>query len=858
MPDPTCQEILTSCLNACDGDPECEAQCQLDYQECLGPPSCNYQFLQYGDFIFKGYTKTSLNKQNVYAEDGLTLKYIRCTLEAEFILTKELVSLVDGQITPTFPTGFPQPADSVDVAMDTIRMQLMRPQCKLIFWHHGAGVQVNVLGKTEPATLPDNVPYSYKYPNLINYRIFDGPFPEVLSWEPIGFNNAVRCRWRCTFNLTLWDSIEQGALIGQSDTQSFSRTNAGNRSISSIVTNYFNTLSFDPGLPNGVKFENYVFSIIEEQEFTVSEEGTVVVTLTGVIEFTSSGMAVLDRKGEPGAVPRLIQLMTHYFEPLHPIGFSRSQKYKFRKSKRELEYVIVDTEFKSDNPMMPNIIAADVSHEVSSDLLNDDVFGGSGFYSWNNTIEGTITVAPGKWVGWAWIAMMCILQQRLNLSQPISVDDANKVNVKDEVAANQNQNLVPETKEKPRHLLHKIRIKESIYTRKVDFTFGYMVLSSLNNLFKNTGLFTPVYIAWDANGNNITTYPESFGLVPEPLVDPATGAYVPTPKSYDYQWKYQREYLTKTQNVFGYRGPLLPGYDILFNPYDAVDDNRPNPTTIGIDTSKNPEKAIADAGDDVDVGTYNIKTLAQYRRNHHLQSFTDLAFSSASNDEKVVADAKKVAGTAVKDLQNPSTNFESYPGTQLNMASWLKTTDPKLTWIDYDMQFEVIRDENSVLVPSIESQNPSSRHNNYHRPDSTKSSYRHFTIIGEVGTQGGYPTNPDSPDSPYKYHNVQSFGAPVTYVRCVGSALRVGYPIPTPSLVGIQTRSANGGTVQDGISTPLVKAYRVGVSQWTHRLANKSVDLPVFEASWNITYALLGDPVCASIGFRTTQASEFS
>lgn len=838
-------------------------------------PTCQYEFLQYGDFVFKGYTKTSLNQQNVYSEDGLTLKYIRCTLEAEFILTRELVSLVDGQITPSYPTAFPQAADSVDVAMDTIRMQLMKPQCKLIFWHHGAGVQINVLGEEEPETLPDSLTYEYKYPNLLKHKTFDGPFPEILSWEPIGFNNAVKCRWRCNFNLILNDRIKTAAEIVATDIQNQSRQYAGSfwnsatsnsefRTLSSLLNRVFDYIIYDTELGNSPTrddiLRNYVLSITEEQEFTVSEEGTVIVTLTGVIEFSSSGIGVLERKGNPSAVPRLIQLMTHFFEPKHPLGFTRSQKYKFRKSKRELEYTIVDTELKSDNPLMPNIVSAEVSHEVSSDLLSDDLFGGAGFYSWSNTIEGTITVAPGKWKGWAWIAMMCIVQQRINLSLPISVDDANKVNVKDEVAATANQNtiLVPETKEKPRHLLHKIRIKENIYDRKVDFTIGYLVLTSLNNLFRNTGLFSPVYIAWTENQNNNGTYPDAFGTVPDPLIDFQTGAYVPTPLSYHTQWRYSRQYLANTQNVYGYRGPLLPGYDVVFNPYDIVDDNRPTATSKSLNTKKTPEKWLPNVADNVDPGTDNILNLAQYRRNHHLHTFEDLDFPKESTLLNQVADPKKAPGVAVKDLQNPSANFEAYPGSQTNMASWLKTTDPKLTWINYDMQFEVIRDENSTLVPTIQSQDPSSRHNNTLRPDSTKSSYRHFSIIGETGAEGGYPTNPDSVDSPYKYHNVQSFGAPITYVRCVGSALRVGYPIPTPSLVGVQTRFANGGTVQDGMSTPLVKAYRVGVSEWTHKLANMSVDLPVFEATWNVTYALLGDPVCASIGFRTTQSSEFS
>ena len=830
-------------------------------------PTCEYKFLQYGQFEFRGYVKTSLNGQVVYAEDGITAKYNRYVLEAEFIITSELVNTVESEFNPEYPEE--QPANSVDVAMDKIRFQLMRPHCRLVFWHHGAGIILNVLGQSEVDESEDS---DYKYKNHLWFNLIEGPFPEVIQWEPIGLNNAVRCRWRCTFNLPINESIQNAAWVTDGDVTAEARMYAGLQPIEVLINKWFRTLFIDPGVDEvgaaGAVMGNYVLSITEEHEFDVSEEGTVVSTLSGVIEFTSSGSRFLTNNGDPAAVPRLIQLMTHYFEPLHPVGFSRSQKYKLRKDKRSLEYVITDRELQSDNPLMPNIIKADVTHSVSSDLLSESYSSGSGFSTWGTTFEGTITVAPGKWKGWAWIAMMCIVNQRIFRTNPMLSHTLK--DPESPFKAPQGEKLA-RSSATGKTLLTKISIKEHIYSRQVNFSLSYVLFSNLRNLLANSGLFEPVFISWTGG-----MYPKDFGFVPTDVIQLTTQAL-----PYNSQWSQSRDSMSRTQNVFGYRGPLLPGYNVIFNPYTEEDPNRINLANIQRHT-RNPEQVNYTDGplpsqNFVDVGPDNIQEIAQHRRNTHLETFDNLSFqignlpiidptlgASLPGIEHAQKMMDKLGGLPYRQpgqSQLPGEGEIRYASATTDDPYFLRSSDPDRTWLEYRVHFEMIRNENTAYLPIISPQQSYSRKQDNARPNVTLRSHTGNSINGISrqdpinGTEG-----PEYQD--YQNHAVASFGLPVTYIRCIGEAVRVGYPIPSPSLAGVQAvKAANqdGNGAQDSTTdAKVVPAYRVGTSVWKHGMLNQSADAPLYGAKWDIMYALQGDPACDNMGYRTVQPSEFA
>ena len=837
---------------------------------------CQYKSLQYGEFDFKGFVKTSLNSQVVYAEDGTTAKYVRYTLEAQLIIAKDLVNTA-GMYGPTYGENANLDLDSVDVSMDRIRYQLSRPNCRLVFWHHGAGIAVNVLGQNESDDAED---FDYKYNNHVHYNTLAGPFPEILQWEPLGLNNSVRCTWRCNFHLPVNNTIQAAAFVDDADVFDKSRERAGIRTIGSIIQDYMAYAIYkDPNVASKIGGElgsatlaNYVLAVSEEHEYEVSEEGTIVSTLSGVVEFSGSGTTFLNSTGDVSAVPRLIQALVHYFEPLHPTGFTRTQKYKLRKNRRELEYVIVDREIPSDNPLMPNIIKADVTHSVASELLSDNIMQGSGFLTWANNFEGNITVAPGKWKGWAWIAFMCIVQQRMLRTAPVTVE--NVASVKNQLSPSKKA-PTEDDRVHARNMLTKISIKEHIYTRQVSFSVSYLVISDLAQLFDNTGLFEPVHISWKPQ-----TLPAQFGQVKVDYIKrgiDATGEdnFAHT---YEDQWQQSREFMANSQNVFGYRGPLMPGYNVVFNPYTEFDPNRQN-LSVPLPNQqpknfKNPEAYYpkdgngvpqVPGGGTVDAGPYNVHQFAQHRRNTHLETFKDLKFKFGSIDPGVVA------GVGVTILNNvagrpalpPSYEYNQAPPDGLQYATykgadattpwWLRNTKSECTWLKYDINFELIRNENAAMLPQIGASTMASRHETNSRPEAIKRGHKGFSILGASNSA----FNNNIPE--YNYQAFCAFGLPVTYLRCSGSAMRIGFPIATPTLVGIQRFGEESPGPADGISgNQLVKAFRVGTSAWTHKMVSQSADMPVFAATWDIMYALQGDPKCDNIGFRTTQPSEYA
>jgi hypothetical protein len=183
-------------------------------------------------------------------------------------------------------------------------------------------------------------------------------------------------------------------------------------------------------------------------------------------------------------------------------------------------------------------------------------------------------------------------------------------------------------------------------------------------------------------------------------------------------------------------------------------------------------------------------------------------------------------------------------------SDYLKYTDPSRTWISYEPRFEIIRQNNSVLFPTISSQNPESRHNPSDRPVASNRNYVGFTINGISSAPNSSSNQPNISD--YVNSPVQTFGKPATYIRFSGQAARALYPIPTPNLVGCQNRKS-----QDDGTGVTVKAYQVGDAYWSTEMLNSSSEIPVFYATWDITYALQGDPTSGSIVFKTSHASEF-
>ena len=808
--------------------------------------TCRYDYLYYGGFIFNGFVTTSINTENVRAEDGFTIKYFKHTLECEFIVTNQTkyIGPVEGNTIR-----------SIDADMDYIRQVLMKPHQSFNLGYRGSG-RGGIEDQWDSEFVQSFLSAS-TVKGLSNFGM--GPYPEVLFWEPLANNTAARCRWRCVF----YTSKANIPVITQSSMSELSETRPKIAAEVQAGDDWLWKLS--------------VLSVVEEQEIDINESGYLVATIKGVIEFsgeetvsqladwsqTSDDLSVDDMEfwvKNPRCRKSVQQALAQYFEPYQPLGFTRKQRYVFNKENRKLEYVITDTETPNPTAKFPRIVEFTASHEVSSSLFNEDVFSGSGFMTWDTLFQGSFTVAPGYWMGWAWVAMLVIVKQRINRSIPI-IGDAAQV-VKDDLDAvktipQQNGANVAAKVLAPKHLMTSVRVKENIHNRRVDISLRYLVLSNLKNLFKNTGLFTTVHsmfsndnssgggsgVAYDYAEGGTPFHPRDFGKTP------VGNPRVWSPLNKERLLRYQNYYLKRmSQNAVGYSGLGLPDYNLVFDPdhqnlptksYDA--NLNPDVTeTKTISYTQNPNPYNNDQ-------TPNIYA-ANRRDVHWLEHPT---YKDAYRGEGDYTDSNQPTESAPGASRNPQSGVQ-YPGASTggdaNMSTFIPFSDKSQTWVEYVTEFELIEKSNSTYLQTVDNINPI-KVKGIDVNNAANRAYDSFTINGQLNS-AGTSSNPANP-TPYTDGHVFSHGKPVYFIRFTGYAIRAGYQIPMPVVHGlVNTKIASGALSLD--------VYRVGTQYWKQKQLNKSCDIPLFHAEWDMLYAIKGDPTCGSIGFNHTRASEYS
>jgi len=730
--------------------------------------TCDTNFVSYGEYQFNAFVKSNASIQPIMADDSYTIKYQRVTFECEFVITTETVQLLG--------------STTVDLDMDNIKQTLSTSGLKLKIYGRGFGSALTA--------------------DLQAETFLEGPFPEILDWEPIIGNKAVRCKWKVSYNQ-----------LNCSDSDHAS-------------------LELDPYV-DGVGFGGKGFkllSLVEEQELDINEMGAITLTVTGFVEF--DGNRNYDFVANEGQLTRRrLQQLAELFETRIPLGFHRKTKLKYLKNSRSYSYTIVDTEIQSETAGFPFIVKSDVTHEVSSSLVSDNFKVAGGFYKWINIFNGTFQVRPGAWKGWAWIAFLVYLFNRRDRAEVLigSPDDF----MKDEKdAANKDKPLTDQNKKRtPKQLPLSIRIKEHLHTNQVDITMKYMVLCSLRQLFDATGLFYPLDTLWSTKAtltevpNNLpvrvisaTSFPTDIGTTPfSPRTsDPNAGPII----SRKSQWEWFRD-LSQTfvQNTYGYRNMQLPNHTFIYNPC---------PDNLSLTA-----KEIADFHNSY-KGFWKVDDPKEPYRPKDIAPPT-----TPSNSSSAALGFGAQAGLAAAP-EGVSVNYRN--------SNYLAFTKPEDTWVTRNDSITLIENINASMLPSIEPIG------NAHMAASINSGTgladRKNTGLSINNVSLGFA------DNKYNNHATMAFGVPTYYVRLTGHAIRVGYGIQCPALYGVY-KNPNLDSTALNDSNNLITAYRVGINKWTHKQIAQSVDVPVYMAMWDVTYALQGDPTRSNIVYKTNYASEY-
>lgn len=224
---------------------------------------------------------------------------------------------------------------STDATLAAMRIALEKPAGALVYTGKGFGpLNVNVPGGV----------YDAAY----------GPWPEVLSWEPIGNNQGCLVRWKCMTELPCEENpVMQGVI-------------------------------------------EYVWS----ESWDIDEEGYTTRTIEGHVTIQATRAEVDSR-----AIPDNADAYRERVVPELPAAFQRTQNYKLSEDKRTLEFHVKDEEL--PQPLPDGVATASVRHKVTWRRPGKGAPANA-----SHTISGTLTLPARTPKGYVLEKIMLILRAR--------------------------------------------------------------------------------------------------------------------------------------------------------------------------------------------------------------------------------------------------------------------------------------------------------------------------------------------------------------------------------------------------------------------------------------------------------------
>lgn len=382
----------------------------------MGRPFPNPGNIIYNGFTFPSAVQTNVRIIPVLTSDGRTIKYREYYLHIECIV-----------VSDDFTSGTPNsnalginlpPSSPVDVAMQVVRRRL-EVNGKPLQWTNigiGPDLTISAAGILSPPVGGVNG----LYPDVAW-----GPKVLGFNWTSAGSNLAALISWDCVITLACEETFNQSP------------------------TNSLNA------------FGEFCYGIT----FSIDDRGLTTRYIQGSAETAVYRIANNAISNTADNLRPLIRF------PLLQ-GFKRQQSFPISPDKRRLDFLITDTEIPSENPYFPGCVNMDVRHRMASGI---GVGGAGGFLLWQNSLSGSIELAPGVARSVAWIAFLVIFQDRIS-QLGTAIDNAGA----------------------PAGLTYitRIELEESIFTRQFNFSISWGMTANLATLLKASGIWRPVPGSW--------------------------------------------------------------------------------------------------------------------------------------------------------------------------------------------------------------------------------------------------------------------------------------------------------------------------------------------------------------------------
>lgn len=368
--------------------------------------------VSYNGYTFKDPLRTRLTGVPILDAASRATKYVRYTLEVEAFVFA-LDDYISGGSVVTGSAGI-----STDPHLEDLRSRLC---------HVGGYLSVSGIG------FGDDIIINPPGTSSFRLDVAFGPHPRILQWTPIGSDETAKILWVCEF--TIPECVDGH----------YQQRNA---------------------------LSEYSFEI----SWTTSREGITSRTYSGTLEiansFNSPGgsyWTILD------SADRWRDVIIRQIPPVS--GFHRDAQFHISRDKRILEFTVTDTEIPSDSPYPAGAVSIDMTHSVSS--LATSISGMPGIMNgvkWSNSVQGSITVAPGFPKALAWEAFRSIVADRCRI-----------VNLTNQ-----------QTNQSRLQYISGLRIDNSLFNRVIRFEMDFVLVATLDTFMDASGVFKyPATGTWD-------------------------------------------------------------------------------------------------------------------------------------------------------------------------------------------------------------------------------------------------------------------------------------------------------------------------------------------------------------------------
>lgn len=463
---------------------------------------------------------------------------------------------------------------------------------------------------------------------------------------------------------------------------------------------------YNTGVVSSQMFKEFYY----KRNFDIDASGCATITTQGYYELKDAKANIDLRRG------------LLYFQPI-PGTIRETKSFEINADHKSANFIFIDKEVPGVNAFYSKSIRVQASHTLNSGLQKSGSLKGSGFLSWDNEIEATITVPKSPYLDIPFYIFLHILRQRIYRVHPkdgresaVPVRFKNEDNKEEEI--------------RPRAFLTQLTMTENIFSNSHSFSAKYFAVYNREKFLNQSGLFRPFFsvnqkpntselVGWEQTERDIPNIKEPWHINFDLWSNNTT---------LDKQWLY---YYSPFLN-----DPAISKSYSIFGSLYASESSKDTPSTIfdpcGIPTS---------TGYPININTPNYQDFNMHRTGFYLTPLP--------------------------------------PGYEYDETGEYKPTDNELdaSYLDYDVNISVVESANTYqltkqcydysVTQMLQSGGPAAK-------EFTKQT-KTFSINNNVTPSAAY-------EQTVKRESSYSSGSNFAIIMS-GYSVRVGRPSPIPSLL---------------------------------------------------------------------------